>query len=104
MKKFDDIEWKKHQLGPGFVQGLLMLDSGIELSIVAGSGMHCTSKDGVAKPVDILKIDEISAFEVCVFGDPDFETEMDDEVLGWQSREDIDELIKKHSQNKELKQ
>ena len=97
MKTFKDIEWKKHQLGPGFIQGLLMLDSSIELSIVAGSGMHCSSKDGVAKPVDILKIDEILSFEVCVFNDPNFETEMDDEVLGWQSREDIDKLIIKHS-------
>ena len=97
MKTFKDIEWKKHQLGPGFIQGLLMLDSGIELSIVAGSGMYSNSKDGVGKPVDIMKIDEILSFEVCIFNDDSFLEEMDDEVLGWQSREDIDNLIIKHS-------
>ena len=97
MKQFKDVEWKKHQLGPGFIQGLLMLDSGIELSIVAGSGMYSTSKSGVGKPADILKIENVSAFEVCVFNDSNFQTEMDDEVLGWLSREDINELIKKHS-------
>mgnify|MGYP003152931657 FL=1 len=97
MKTFEDIEWKKHQLGPGFIQGLLMLDSGIELSIVAGSGMYSNSKAGVSKPVDIMKIDEIVSFEVCIFNDDGFLEAMDDEVLGWQSREDINELIKKHS-------
>jgi len=97
MKTFEDIEWKKHQLGPGFIQGLLMLDSGIELSIVAGSGMYCNSKAGVSKPVDIMKIDEIVSFEVCIFNDDGFLEEMDNEVLGWQSREEIDILIKKHS-------
>ena len=97
MKTFEDIEWKKHQLGPGFIQGLLMLDSGIELSIVAGSGMYSNSKAGVSKPVDIMKIDEIVSFEVCIFGDDNFQTPMDDEVIGWQSREDIDSLIVKHS-------
>jgi len=97
MKKFDDIEWKKHQLGEGFIQGLLMLDGGVELSIVAGRSMYCSSKDGVGKPVDIMKIDEIVSFEVCIFGDDNFQTPMDDEVIGWQSREDIDSLIVKHS-------
>jgi len=97
MKQFKDISWKKHQLGPGFIQGLLMLDSGIELSIVAGSGMYSNSKAGVSKPVDIMKIDEIVSFEVCIFNDDGFLEAMDDEVLGWQSREDINELIIKHS-------
>jgi len=97
MKTFDDIEWKKHQLGPGFIQGLLMLDSGIELSIVAGSGMYCSSKEGACKPVDIMNIDEILSFEVAIFNDDGFLEEMDNEVLGWQSREEIDILIKKHS-------
>ena len=96
MKTFEDIEWKKHQLGPGFIQGLLMLDSGIELSIVAGSGMHCTSKAGVGKPVDIMKIDEIVSFEVCVFDSGNAEPD-GNKVHGWLSREDINELIIKHS-------
>ena len=91
MKKFKDIKWKQHKLGKGFIQGLLMLDSGIELSIVAGKGMYSLPRNAGDSP------DDFDAFEVCVFGDPDFETEMDDEVLGWQSREEINELIIKHS-------
>jgi hypothetical protein len=34
---------------------------------------------------------------VCIFNDDSFLEAMDDEVLGWQSREEINELIIKHS-------
>ena len=39
MKTFKDITFKQHKLGKGHIQGLLMLDNGIELSVVAGNGM-----------------------------------------------------------------
>ena len=31
MKKFENIKWKQHRLGKGSIQGLLMLDNGIEI-------------------------------------------------------------------------
>ena len=92
MKKFEDISWKQHKLGKGSIQGLLMLDNGIELSIVAGPGMYSLPRDAGNSP------DDFNKFEVAVF-DEDGNFIMDDgnDVLGWQSRSDIDELIKKWS-------
>ena len=94
MKKFEDIKWKKHRLGKGHIQGLLMLDNGIELSVVAGSGMYSAGKDGVRGTVNNVK--DASSFEVAIF-DQDGEFIGDDMVLGWQSKEDINKLIKKFS-------
>jgi len=87
MKKFKDIKWKQHKLGKGFIQGLLMLNSGIELSVVAGPGMYSLPRDAGNSP------DDFDKFEVAVI-DPDGKFIGDPK--GWQSRSDIDELIEKH--------
>ena len=89
MKKFEDIKWKKHRLGKGHIQGLLMLDNGIELSVVAGSGMYSTSKGGARSAVN--KVEDVSSFEVAAI---DVDGEFLGDPKGWQSREDINELIK----------
>ena len=94
MKTFKDIIFKQHKVGKGNIQGLLMLDNGIELSVVAGTGMYSAGKTGVREAVDNVK--DVSSFEVAVF-DQDGEFIGGDMVLGWQSREDINELIKKFS-------
>ena len=94
MKSFKDITFKQHKLGKGNIQGLLMLDNGIELSVVAGSGMYSAGKDGVRGAVNNVK--DASSFEVAIF-DQDGEFIGDDMVLGWQSKEDINKLIKKFS-------
>ena len=94
MKAFKDIKFKQHKVGKGNIQGLLMLDNGIELSVVAGTGMYSAGKNGVREAVDNVK--DVSSFEVAVF-DQDGEFIGGDMVLGWQSREDINELIKKFS-------
>tara|TARA_R110000822_G_scaffold264391_1_gene388503 strand:- start:13 stop:276 length:264 start_codon:yes stop_codon:yes gene_type:complete len=84
MKKFEDIKWKKHRINGG-LQGLIMLPSGVELSIVAGPMMYSMPRAA------IKTIDEVSSFEVIAI-DPDGEFLGD--AKGWQSREDINELIK----------
>ena len=89
MKKFEDIKWKQHQLGKGSIQGLLMLDNGIELSVVAGSGMYSTSKGGARSAVN--NVEDVSSFEVAAI---DVDGEFLGDPKGWQSREDINELIK----------
>jgi hypothetical protein len=94
MKTFKDITFKKHRLGKGNIQGLLMLDNGIELSVVAGNGMYSAGKTGVRGAVNDVK--DVSSFEVAIF-DQDGEFIGDDMVLGWKSREDINKLIKKFS-------
>ena len=96
MKTFKDIKFKQHRLGKGNIQGLLMLDNGIEFSDVAGKGMYSTGKGGVREAID--KVEDASSFEVAVFDqDGKFIGADDDLVLGWQSREDINKLIKIHS-------
>ena len=92
MKKFEDIKWKQHQLGKGSIQGLLMLDNGIELSVVAGSGMYSTSKGGARSAVNNVK--DVSSFEVMAI---DADGEFLGDPKGWQSREDINQLIKTFS-------
>ena len=62
MKTFKDISWKQHGLGKGNIQGLLKLDNGIKLSIVAGTGMYSAGKTGVRGPADNVK--DVSSFEV----------------------------------------
>jgi hypothetical protein len=96
MKTFKDVSWKQHRLGKGHIQGLLMLDKGIELSIVAGTGMYSNGKTGVRGAVD--KVKDVSSFEVAVFDqDGSLIGDDNDIVLGWQSREDIDKLIQIHT-------
>ena len=89
MKTFKDISWKQHGLGKGNIQGLLKLDNGIELSIVAGTGMYSAGKTGVRGAVD--NVEDVSSFEVAAI---DVDGEFLGDPKGWQSREDINELIK----------
>ena len=96
MKKFEDIKWKQHQLGKGSIQGLLMLDNGIELSVVAGTQICSAGKTGVRAAVD--NPEDVSLFEVAIF-DKDGKimgsaVDNNDMVLAFQSREDINKLIK----------
>ena len=92
MKTFKDISWKQHRVGKGAIQGLLMLDNGIELSVVAGKGFYSTPRKNLGTP------DAFSSFEVAVFDiNGNFIPADNDMVLGWQSREDIDKLIQIHS-------
>ena len=86
MKTFKDIIFKQHKLGKGHIQGLLMLDSGIELSVVAGSGMYSTSKGGARSAVN--NVEDVSSFEVMAIIDenlPDDEQFLGD-VQGWCSQ------------------
>jgi len=96
MKTFKDVVFKQHKISKGSIQGLLMLDNGIELSIVAGEGMYSTGKGGVREAVN--KVEDASTFEVAIFDQAgNFIGADNDLVLGWQSREDIDKLIQIHS-------
>ena len=88
MKTFKDIKWKQHKVGKGSIQGLLMLDNGIELSVVAGPTMYSLPRDAGDSP------DDFDKFEVAIF---DQDGKFIGDVKGWQSREDIDKLIQIHA-------
>ena len=92
MKKFEDIKWKQHRIGKGSIQGLLMLDNGIELSVVAGPTMYSLPRDAGNSPDDFEK------FEVAIIdNDGNFLESDAGPVLGWKSREDINQLILAHA-------
>ena len=88
-KSFKSLKWKKHRIIDGAIQGKLTLSNGIEFSVVAGPTLYSLPKDKGDSP------DDFDKFEVAIF-DKDGEF-MDDDVLGWQSREDINKLIQVHA-------
>ena len=90
MLVFKDLEWKSWQDG---VASSPKFDNGFELSIVAGPGKYSSPKDESNSPDDFV------SFEVAIF-DPqgnwatkDFVPDHHDDVLGWQSRGQINALM-----------
>jgi len=90
MQTFNNIQFFKRPFGG--IMGKLKLNE-VELSVVAGNGMYSLPRENFD--------DEslFSKFEVAVLRDGNFVTKEffpnhHDDVLGWQTRNDIDELIK----------
>lgn len=90
MLEFKDLEWRSWQDG---VASTLGFDNGFELSIVAGPHKLSTPKDESNSP------DDFASFEVAIF-DPqgnwatkEFFPDHDDDVMGWQSRDEINALM-----------
>ena len=61
------------------------------ISVVAGDGMYSNGKTGHRAAVS--KVEDVSSFEVAIINENLPEEEQQLEVMGWQSREDIDKLI-----------
>ena len=69
---FDNIKFERHSVIPGAIMGRLVLPNGISLSVVGGidAGLYGNG---------------VNTFEVLV--------SIHDDVIGYQTREDINELI-----------
>jgi hypothetical protein len=84
MKTFNDLTFTKHPNGiDGAVQAKLVLDNNITLSVVGGSGLY---GDGT------------ESFEVGAwYNDTNdwIRLSEHDDVIGWQSKEDINQIIQK---------
>jgi hypothetical protein len=85
MKTFNDLEFNQHPLGGG-IQALIFFPNGYGASVVGGSrGLY---GDGV------------KTFELAVlYGTKDdwalsYSTEIADDVLGWQSKDDVTEILR----------
>ena len=88
-KTFKSLKWKKHRIIDGAIQGKLTLSNGIEFSVVAGPTLYSLPRDKGNSP------DDFDKFEVAIFDQAgEF---MDGDILGWQSREDINKLIQIHA-------
>ena len=91
MKTFNDLKFKKHSITKKAIRATLELKPNVFISVVAGEGMYSTSKEGVRAAC--TKVKDASTFEVAIIDEnlPDDQQQWD--VIGWQSREDIDVLM-----------
>lgn len=91
MENFNKLEFKQHPVGLGGVIAQMILDNGYTISVVGGrKGLYG---------------DGIETFEVAMF---DRMNEMimlseHDQVLGWQTKQEVDELMEKFNNKKQIK-
>ena len=92
MKVFKDLVFK-NKWGGG-IGAQMNFDNGFTISVQAGSFAYSTPREDLKSPDDFV------SFEVAVFGPPngDFVTkqfvpDLNDDVLGWQDRGQINALM-----------
>lgn len=91
---FQDINFVEHQFGDGFSSHTEI--GKFTLSVQCGHRNYCTPRESLASP------EQYSSFEIAIWetnGNGDWATrqfvDVDDDVAGWQSREDIEIVIQK---------
>ena len=91
MKTFKDLVF--HSNRTGGINSRTDFDNGFSISVIAGGFAYSTPREDSKDP------DHFSAFEVAVFS-PDgeftrefFPKDHSDDVLGWQSRADINTIL-----------
>ena len=91
MKTFKDIEFFP-SMG-GNLKSNTKFDNGFEISVIAGEFAYSTPRESSLDP------DFFSAFEVAIFNDEgefvtqDFFQDINDDVMGWQTRADINTIM-----------
>ena len=91
MKTFKDIQF--HPSMGGRLKSTTKFDNGFELSVIAGEHTYSTPRENNLDP------DFFSEFEVAIFNDKgefvtqDFFQDINDDVMGWQSRADINTIM-----------
>ena len=91
MKTFKDIQFFP-SMG-GNLKSTTKFDNGFEISVIAGEFAYSTPRENSLDP------DFFSAFEVAIFNDEgefvtsDFVLDLEDDVLGWQERGQINALM-----------
>ena len=89
---FNDLDFKIRE-GIGGIHAKVEFANGNVLSVMAGSGMYSTPRENLSSA------DEFSAFEIAIFNSNggwatrDFFPNCGDDVMGWQSREEINSII-----------
>ena len=84
---FNNLVFIKHP--NDFFEGLMAkykFDNGKELSVVAGNNLYCTTRNGNKKGGPLLEASDVAKWEVMI----------DDEVIGWQTEKQINEIIKEN--------
>lgn len=91
---FKDLKFKPHKVIPKKgIQAMLEIKPNVFLSVIAGEGFYSTAKGtGVRGAVTSEK--DVASFEVGWIDENLPEDKQQWEVVGWQSRNDINKLIK----------
>jgi hypothetical protein len=92
--EFKDLEFKKHSIVEG-IQATLEIKPKVFISVVAGNGMYSTGKTGHRAAVS--KVKDVSTFEVGIIDENLPEEDQQWEVMGWQTREDINKIIQEYA-------
>jgi hypothetical protein len=91
---FDNLVFIKHpQERHEGLMAKYKFDNGKELSIVAGNHLYCTTRYGNRKGGPMLEVEDVFSWEVMVGA----------KVLGWQTKEDINKIIKENINDKNNK-
>ena len=72
-----------------FFEGIIAkykFNNGKELSVVAGNNLYCSTRYGNKKGGPLLEASDVASWEV----------KIGDEVIGWQNKDQINEIIKKN--------
>ena len=84
MASFKNLVFVSHPSMPDkAIMAKYRFDNGKEISIVAGEGLYSHSKEGIRQSV--TDVNDVASFEILLDGD--------DNVRGWQTREDIDKIF-----------
>ena len=81
--RIKNIGFIQHPTIKKAIMAHVITDEGKRISIVCGEGMYSSSRAG--NRAECTSIEDASSFEVLVDGD--------DDVRGWQSREDINKIL-----------
>ena len=90
-KTIKDLIFKSHPSTRIGIQAVLSLNENIDLSVVAGEGFYSSTKKE-AKGIKHPDSNNFISFEVGIITD-----NKGINVIGWQTREDINNIIKKYS-------
>ena len=83
MMRFKNLGFIQHPHIKDAIMAQVFTDDGTRISVVCGSGMYSSSRDG--NKAECQRVEDASSFEVFVDGEED--------VRGWQTREEIDKLL-----------
>jgi hypothetical protein len=84
---FKNLSFIQHPNINNAIMAQVICNNGKRVSVVAGKGMYSTSKSGVKQACN--EVEDALTFEVFVEGE--------DDVRGWQSREQIDIILKENN-------
>ena len=94
MKTFNDLKFEIHPVTKKGIRSTVELKPNVFISVIAGEGFYSTSKKGVR--AECLKPEDASTFEVAIIDENLPEDEQEWDVLGWQTREEINKLMVEH--------